>query len=139
MRKFIDQRLILDCVGMDLEGRGQLAVRFAKAIVHEDGRIERMRSGDKLLVFRHTLEPGDDIDAMIDLITPTSRSIGFDPPSQEDVDKLKRIAAAIWTPDVLMKRSQIWADWAKDYPQIPVMEAIKIDSRQRLEASFVDW
>jgi hypothetical protein len=64
MMTYVNQVAILDCIGFDLASRdSMIQVRFAKCLVHGDGRIERQYSNDKLMCHRVNFRPGDDIDA----------------------------------------------------------------------------
>lgn len=122
MKYVVNKRAVLDCVGFDLLEKGELAVRFALASFTESG--DYLDDGSRPAtpspvapvrnVHRFTLQPGDDIDAMVAAITPHLAQMGYDPPSAADVQKLKAIALACWTPEAVAEHTKRWVAWERE-------------------------
>lgn len=143
MRRTVDHRLVLDCIGFDTEGRGELAVRFAKATFDETGKMV-----DRGKPHRFVLMPGDDIDALIASITPHLAQLGYDPPTDADVRKLRAIATICWTPEAVAQHTQRWIEWeraneahcwALGIPAMTMEQGRMLDFVERLGASLREW
>lgn len=143
MRQVLDQRLVLDCIGFDTEGRGELAVRFAKATFDETGKMV-----DRGKPHRFVLQPGDDVDAALAAIDQHISSMGFDGPCVADVIKLKAIARACWTPDTLAQSQAAWIEWERaneedcrrrGVPALTMQQGVTVDFAQRLSAAVKEW
>lgn len=143
MKTSLDKITVLDCIGFDVEGRGELATRFAKCSVHPDGHVTR--DGNQ---HRFVLMPGDDIDDMIERITPHLNSMGYDGPSERDIARLKAHAMVEWTPEILATVSQRWAQWEAQNIEHCNQQGIKaltmeqgrmVDFIQRLDTSIEEW
>ena len=97
MRETVNKIAILDCIGFDLQRQSRpMQVRFAKCIVHDDGRIERQYSNDRLLCHRVTIEKGEDIDARMEMEAQQLLMMGYDPPTQNMIDRIKAHCAIEW-------------------------------------------
>jgi hypothetical protein len=97
MMTYVNQVAILDCIGFDLASRdSMIQVRFAKCLVHGDGRIERQYSNDKLMCHRVNFRPGDDIDAIMADECAQIAGLGYDPPTQEMIERIKAHCALEW-------------------------------------------
>lgn len=65
-------------------------------------RMHKISSdGDMLGNHRTSIEPGGDIDAQMAAVNAHMATENFAPIPQADVDRLKAIAAAAWTADVV--------------------------------------
>lgn len=98
MRSFVDKVAILDCIGFSLDPGRQMQVRFAKCLVHEDGRIERQYDDNKLICHRVTLDrkDRDRIDEIMETERRAIELMGYDPPTYEMIERIKAHAAIEW-------------------------------------------
>lgn len=138
----IERRAVLDMVGFDVEGRGHLAVRLAKATFVDGKMIDR---GEP---HRITFNPGDDIDAAMEIIgLHLEQFLHCERPSAADVAKLKAIAAIVWTPDAVEQHVDKWRRWEIENAEhclrlgIPALSATQgreIELLQRISASLQD-
>ena len=65
-------------------------------------RMHKLSSdGDNIGNHRTAIEPGGDIDAQMAAVNAHMATENFAPIPQADVDRLKSIAAAAWTPEVI--------------------------------------
>lgn len=97
MRTFIDRVAILDAIAFDLATRdGAMQVKFAMALVHPDGRVERQYHDDRLVRHLVRLERGADIDAIMEVERRQIEAMGYDPPTYEEIDRIKRHCAIEW-------------------------------------------
>lgn len=88
---------ILDCIGFDLQQTDRpMQVRFAKCLVHDDGRIERQWGGDKLLCHRVNIHPRDDIDTVMAKECEQICAMGYDPPTPRMIERIKAHCAVEW-------------------------------------------
>lgn len=105
MRETINKVAILDCIGFDLARPDRpMQVRFAKCLVHEDGRVERQYTDNKLLCHRVTIEQGEDIDARMVMECARIAEMGYDPPTPRMIERIKAHCAIEWD-------GQIEPDW----------------------------
>lgn len=116
MRQVIENRAVLDCIGFDIEGRGEMECRFQLASFRSDGGYvdDGSRTGPiQKQKYRFVLKPGDDIDALIAAMTPHLATLGYDPPDAADILKLKAVALACWTPEAVAEQSHRWLEWER--------------------------
>lgn len=158
MHQIIDKRAVLDCIGLDLVGDGHLMVRFALASFtvsgeHLDEGHRNAPAPDGTLtkqknVHRFVLHPGDDVDALIAGITPHLAVMGYDPPSAADVQFIKAVAMARWTPEAVARHTQRWIEWervneancrALGIPAMTMEQGRTLDFVERLGVSLREW
>ena len=97
MRASFDRVAILDCIGFDLQDVSRpMQVRFAKCLVHDDGRIERQWVNDKLVCHRVTIYRGEDIDARMVLENVNIEAQGYTPPTPRMIERIKAHCAIEW-------------------------------------------
>lgn len=147
-KRIVENRTVLDCIGFDLVGKGQLAVRFQLTSFCEDGSYidDGSRNGPiQRMKYRFVLHPGDDIDALIVSITPHLDGLGYGAPSEVDVTKLKAIAAVCWTLQAVEQHSKRWLDWLSQHeaqcrslgvPAMTLHQAMTTDFVQRVGVSL---
>lgn len=158
MKHLIERRAVLDCIGLDLIGDGHLMVRFALASFtvsgehidegHRNGKAPDGTLTKQSNVHRFVLHPGDDVDALITGITPHLAVLGYDPPSETDVQFIKAIAMARWTPEVVAKTTERWIEWervneancrAQGIPALTMEQGRLVDFIERLNGSIQDF
>lgn len=94
----ITQRAEIDCIGYDVGNdpakQGTLSIRWAKLTFNGDTVIARENH-------RTTLNPGDDIDAVMAAVNADLTAQGFGAMPATDIDLIKAQTAHVWTPDVV--------------------------------------
>lgn len=102
MKTTINKVCILDCIGFDLQQQSHpMQVRFAKCIVHEDGRVERQWSNNALLCHRVTIKQGEDIDARMEMECEQMMKMGYDPPPPRMIERIKAHCAIEWDGEIV--------------------------------------
>lgn len=157
MKHLVERRAVLDCIGLDLIGDGHLMVRFALASFtvsgehidegHRNGKAPDGTLTKQSNVHRFVLYPGDDVDALIAGITPHLAAMGYDPPSETDVQFIKAIAMARWTPEIVVKTTERWIEWerineancrALGIPTLTMEQGRMVEFAERLGVSLRD-
>lgn len=97
MRASFNKVAILDCIGFDLiQASRPMQVRFAKCLLHDDGRVERQYQNDRLLCHRVTIHQGENIDARMAMECKQIEAMGYDPPTPSMIERIKAHCAIEW-------------------------------------------
>lgn len=139
MYTVIEKRAKLDCIGFDLRDLGELATRFAKTDFNPDGTVSSRGKPHRFVILpSYDLAASlQQIDDMVESITPHLASMGYSPPNARDVEILKGIGSVIWTPEVIERRRKAFTDLGNPEVLIPQMQ--QIDFNVRLSQSIHQW